>query len=289
MSVVNFNQGLNDCGEISESTSGDVIEDLVFGVRHCEDKHFCPLKGTSYENEIPKKSLLKQTSIIPSTESKSTTSSCVKSISFALMTKVNFVDSFLPVKDEIWWNHSDYRNFKAFSMYIAGALPTCDISTNACRTSTEAWWSKIGHSRRGLESYTEEGLERQRKVKEFIQSVIKEQNFHKFLGGELNHALLAQFSMRRSINAQKLALETGLVDAAAANSDLFEEDRIRQDNRSLYTRRATANDTMIDNIRSFFFPSEDCEFRKSNDKIRKRHSLQPRTRASKHSAFRLPL
>jgi len=118
-----------------------------------------------------------------------------KQLRWASMARVMNVPALSDVslieRTSVWWQRSDYEDFKKAGRIISKAMLQGGSqvwlkSSASVRNANskhfeedhgESWWCKFGHSRRGFEHVTnlEQGKSRQRNVIQSIQAVIHEQ------------------------------------------------------------------------------------------------------------------
>lgn len=168
-------------------------------------------------------------------------------------------------KSDIWWQRSDYEDFRktgrlitkamleggseiwlasnqswltpdnnragtlkrAFKM--AGGKERSVSVTNPQETAGDKWWHMFGHSRRGLEHIAsgEEGRQRQANVKTAIQSVLDEQRRQKMYHRE-DPEKLRMVSIQHTSWARDLALAAGASDSDAVKSNFDDQRKSRE-------------------------------------------------------------
>lgn len=191
-------------------------------------------------------------------------------VSFAPMARVVTVksknDMSIDEKGDIWWQKSDYEDFRRTGRIITKAMlegggeiwlqgtPGGGSTANgfkgkkgAAATATEngsidrlcttdpigvpgdKWWHKFGHSRRGLEHVVsfEEGRQRQMNVRTAIQSVLEEQDRQRRYK-RVDHEKLRIVSLNNTSWARDLALAAGASDADAVRSSFAEDRKSRE-------------------------------------------------------------
>lgn len=167
-----------------------------------------------------------------------------KNVTFNTLAKIIHV---LPIsemsyatKTQIWWQRSDYDEFKRTGRVISKAMLQggseiwlqssgnnnhTQVSFGSIQKKDEGdhlgdkWWCKFGHSRRGLEHVVsiEEGRQRQKLVDGSIQAVLDEQTRQRI--SNRNDAMkLATVSMQYTNWAKDLALAAAAADADAVQS-----------------------------------------------------------------------
>jgi hypothetical protein len=185
-------------------------------------------------------------------------SSTNKSVSFAPMARVVTVKSRNDMTDseksDIWWQRSDYEDFRKTGRIITRAMleggseiwlnasshesssSSAKPNENKDRAANDAaavtedkWWHKFGHSRRGLEHVVsmEEGRQRQANVKNAIRCVLDEQARQK-LYNRVDAEKLRNVSLNHTSWARDLALAAGASDADAVESSFAADRRSRE-------------------------------------------------------------
>jgi len=176
-----------------------------------------------------------------------------KSVQFSPMARVMPITprnmmSFM-MKSSIWWQRSDYEEFKRAGRIISKAmlqggseiwLQTSNAwgdkkSSSNRETSEEKdgdsvgdkWWCKFGHSRRGLEHIVtiEEGRSRQQYVNNAIRAVLEEQRRQRITCRDPER--LASVAARHTAWARDLALAAGAADEEAVQSNFCTNARSR--------------------------------------------------------------
>ena len=176
-----------------------------------------------------------------------------KSVQFSPMARVMPITprnmmSFM-MKSSIWWQRSDYEEFKRAGRIISKAilqggseiwLQTSNAwgnkkSSSNRETSEEKegdsvgdkWWCKFGHSRRGLEHIVtiEEGRTRQQYVNNAIRAVLEEQRRQRITYRDPER--LASVAARHTAWARDLALAAGAADEEAVQSNFCTNARCR--------------------------------------------------------------
>mmetsp|Transcript_34202 Transcript_34202/g.78959 ORF Transcript_34202/g.78959 Transcript_34202/m.78959 type:complete len:380 (+) Transcript_34202:305-1444(+) len=136
-----------------------------------------------------------------------------KKIKWNSMAKVAHVPSLTSIStfemQRIWWQKSDYDEFKKTSRILAKALveensrvwlastsvrnhslhATMELASHWQAEHGSKWWCKFGHSRRGLEHITQIGVgrARQQKVVESIRAVLREQELMRIQKSKSNN------------------------------------------------------------------------------------------------------
>lgn len=184
-----------------------------------------------------------------------------KSVSFSPMARVMPVLSRSEMsffqRSMIWWQRSDYDDFKKTGRIIAKAmleggsdiwLQTSDawgrrkdkrVGNNLLNLSSvndndeeksaddEKWWCKFGHSRRGLEHIVtiQEGRQRQKLVNSSIAAVLEEQRRQRI--SRRDPSKIASISMQYTSWAKDLALAAGEADEDVVKSNFHSKSRCR--------------------------------------------------------------
>lgn len=153
-------------------------------------------------------------------------------------------------KSDIWWQRSDYEDFRKTGRIITRAmleggseiwLTSNDASTTKKKKSQQQkeednvgetgdkWWHKFGHSRRGLEHVVsiEEGRQRQMNVKTAIRAVLEEQARQKMYKRE-DPEKLRHVALHHTMWARDLALASGASDADAVDQSFSEGRKSRE-------------------------------------------------------------
>lgn len=182
-------------------------------------------------------------SLFPSYEDKGkprTTNSVV----FSPMARVITVKSKNDMADEekadVWWQRSDYEDFRKTGRIITRAMMEGGseiwLATDKKRAhlpdesaASDKWWHKFGHSRRGLEHVVsiDEGRQRQITVKTAIRAVIEEQSRQKMYKREDPERLRA-VALHHTSWARDLALASGSSDEDAVESSFATGRRSRE-------------------------------------------------------------
>jgi hypothetical protein len=174
------------------------------------------------------------------------------SVSFSPMARVVTVKSKNDMdeeeKSDIWWQRSDYEDFRKTGRIITRAmleggseiwLTSSDGSANKKKNSLgqndyvaetgDKWWHKFGHSRRGLEHVVsiEEGRQRQMNVKTAIRAVLEEQARQKMYKRE-DPEKLRHVALHHTMWARDLALASGASDADAVDQSFSEGRKSRE-------------------------------------------------------------
>jgi hypothetical protein len=179
-----------------------------------------------------------------------------KSVLFAPMARVVTVKSRNDMteleKSDIWWQRSDYEDFRKTGRIITRAMleggseiwlaasnngsssssssSSAKAHENSDATATgDKWWHKFGHSRRGLEHVVsmEEGRQRQANVKNAIRCVLDEQARQK-LYNRVDPEKLRNVALNHTYWARDLALAAGASDADAVESSFAADRRSRE-------------------------------------------------------------
>ena len=164
-------------------------------------------------------------------------------VSFAPMARVVTVrsknDMLLSEKADIWWQKTDYEDFRKTGRIITRAMleggseiwlaSQANDDDEDKDMQGDKWWHKFGHSRRGLEHVVsmEEGRQRQMNVKHAIRSVIEEQSRQK-LYKRVDPEKLRTAALQHTSWARDLALASGASDADAVRCSFKEERRSRE-------------------------------------------------------------
>jgi hypothetical protein len=168
-------------------------------------------------------------------------------------------------KGDIWWQRSDYEDFRKtgrlitkamleggseiwlasnqswltpdnnragtlkWAFTIAGGQERSSSIINPEETAGDKWWHKFGHSRRGLEHIAsgEEGRQRQTNVKTAIQSVLDEQRRQKMYHRE-DAEKLRMVSIQHTSWARDLALAAAASDSDAVKSNFDDQRKSRE-------------------------------------------------------------
>jgi hypothetical protein len=190
-------------------------------------------------------------SLFPSYEEKKPRSS--NSVTFSPMARVVTVksrnDMTLEEKSDVWWQKSDYEDFRKTGRIITRAMlegggeiwltggssppatskkKKSDDSSESAETG-DKWWHKFGHSRRGLEHVVsiEEGRQRQMNVKTAIRAVLDEQARQKMYKRE-DAEKLRHVALHHTMWARDLALASGASDADAVDQSFSEGRKSRE-------------------------------------------------------------
>ena len=148
-------------------------------------------------------------------------------------------------KAELWWQPADYADFKKTARLIAKALlqggSEVWLMTNPSwkgnghgqeeqkeDTTSDKWWCKFGHSRRGLEhiSSPEEGNERHRNVLHSRLVVVEEQKRQQ-RSTLMNENRIRQVYIQHNYWSRELALAAGASDAEVVRSNFNDDSRSR--------------------------------------------------------------
>lgn len=200
-------------------------------------------------NSLSKDSVASQPNrrlLFPSTyEGRHATSS--KSVSFAQLARVvniksrNDMDEY--EKGSIWWQRSDYQDFRKTGRVITramleggGEIWLKQVSTDSSITGDivsapgDKWWHKFGHSRRGLEHVVsvDEGRQRQMNVKTAIHSVLEDQERQRIKKRAVDQEKLRSVALHYTSWARDLALASGSSDADAVKSSFANDRRSRE-------------------------------------------------------------
>jgi hypothetical protein len=205
-------------------------------------------------------------------------------VAFAPMARVVTVKSKNDMsedeKSDIWWQRSDYEDFRKTGRIITRAMleggseiwlasnesllgkkdrkaasPTCDTM----EVAGDKWWHKFGHSRRGLEHVVsiDEGRQRQVNVKNAIRAVVEEHSRQKMCKRE-DPEKLRTIALQHTSWARDLALASAASDAHAVESS-FSEGRHSREFYLLKMSRNKPNSNGISsvNVPQFMKPSID--------------------------------
>lgn len=201
-------------------------------------------------------------SLFPSYAKSETCQTKDLSVSFKPMARVVTVRSkndMLPSeKADIWWQRSDYEDFRKTGRIITKAMlqggseiwlrgvnssdSDKDDTGDDINVSGDKWWHKFGHSRRGLEHVVsmDEGRQRQVNVRNAIQAVLDEQKRQK-LYNRKDPEKLRVVSLHHTSWARDLALAAGASDADAVQSSFSEERKSRE----FYLLKMSRNQTNV--------------------------------------------
>jgi hypothetical protein len=204
--------------------------------------------STTGNSQLP--SGTRRRSLFPSYEEKKPRTP--HSVSFSPMARVVTVKSKNDMdneeKSDVWWQRSDYEDFRKTGRIITRAmleggseiwLTSNDASTNKKKKSPQQnldiaetgdkWWHKFGHSRRGLEHVVsiEEGRQRQMNVKTAIRAVLEEQARQKMYKRE-DSEKLRHVALHHTMWARDLALASGASDADAVHQSFSEGRKSRE-------------------------------------------------------------
>lgn len=174
-----------------------------------------------------------------------------KSVQFSPMARVmpitpRHMMSFV-TRSSIWWQRSDYDEFKRAGRMISKAIlqggseiwlqtsnawdrkrtPSSEDKEEDTADVGEKWWCKFGHSRRGLEHIVtiEEGRTRQQYVNNAIRAVLEEQRRQRITMKDPER--LASVAARHTAWARDLALAAGAADEEAVQSNFNTNARSR--------------------------------------------------------------
>jgi hypothetical protein len=190
-------------------------------------------------------------SLFPSYEEKKPRTS--NSVTFSPMARVVTVksrnDMTLDEKSDVWWQKSDYEDFRKTGriitramlegggeIWLTGGSSTSSTSKkkkneDGCESAEngDKWWHKFGHSRRGLEHVVsiEEGRQRQMNVKTAIRAVLDEQARQKMYKRE-DAEKLRHVALHHTMWARDLALASGASDADAVDQSFSEGRKSRE-------------------------------------------------------------
>jgi len=193
-------------------------------------------------------------SLFPAYESKSIQKKNLNA-TFSPMARVVTIKSSKDMDDEeksrIWWQKSDYDEFRKTGRIISKAmlqggseiwlatnqswqLPNQGKAATLRRAmanvdnedASEKWWHKFGHSRRGLEHVAsiDEGRQRQANVKVSIRAILTEQRRQKAFHRE-DPEKLRICSIENTSWAKDLALASGASDADAVTKNFDDGNR----------------------------------------------------------------
>ena len=195
------------------------------------------------------------------------TSKPSKSVQFSPMARVMPITPrrmmSVMMKSSIWWQRSDYEEFKRAGRIISKAMleggseiwlqtsnawgnkmnlrkeSLSDDSEDEGSNIGEKWWCKFGHSRRGLEHIVtiEEGRTRQQYVNNAIRAVLEEQRRQRITSKDPER--LASVAARHTSWARDLALAAGAADeeAVRSNFNTSAKSRVHHLQLSLNTKR----------------------------------------------------
>jgi len=154
-------------------------------------------------------------------------------------------------KSSVWWQKPDYDAFRKTGRMISKVMlqggSEIWLATNQSwqvpnqgraatlrhamanvdnEDTSQKWWHKFGHSRRGLEHIAsiDEGRQRQANVKTSIRAVLTEQRRQKAFHRE-DPEKLRMCSIQNTSWAKDLALASGASDADAVTKNFDEENR----------------------------------------------------------------
>lgn len=189
-------------------------------------------KSTTTSPPTPSKAMSENSnrrSLFPTTYEKRTN----KAVSFAPMARVITVksknDMDAEEKSKIWWQRSDYEEFRRTGRIItksnnAGLLSQGEQLPES-PPAHHKWWHSFGHSRRGLEHVVsiDEGRQRQQNVKAAIQAVLKEQT-----RSTTDSEKLRAVALTYTAWARDLALAAGASDADAVARGFGEDRKSRE-------------------------------------------------------------
>lgn len=218
---------------------------------------------------------------------------------FSPMARVLTVKSHKDMDEEekaaIWWQRSDYEEFRKTGRMITKAmlqggseiwlatnqswqLPNKDRQSTLKLAEHQAafhkgdvkakqeyedtrdkWWHKFGHSRRGLEHIAsiDEGRQRQSNVRTAIRAVIEEQRRQKVFHRE-DADKLRMVSIQHTSWARDLAMAAGASDADAVNQNFDDESRKSREFYLLKFSRSnqmTVTSTSKANVPAFMKPA----------------------------------
>lgn len=167
-------------------------------------------------------------------------------VSFAPMARVVTVksknDMDLQEKGDIWFQKSDYEDFRrtgriitkamvegGSEIWLANSDKAGKSSVSSVGDQGDKWWHKFGHSRRGLEHVVsiEEGRERQANVRNAIHAVLEEQTRQKRYRRE-DPDKLRTVSLVNTSWARDLALASGSSDADAVKCSFARDRKSRE-------------------------------------------------------------
>jgi len=184
----------------------------------------------------------------PKAQHKNNADAKIRRVQFSPLAKVLTIESkkyWLPSeKAEIWWQKSDYLDFKKTARMVARAMLQSGsevwLMTNPSWSNTKGagaeqqtkkekyednkWWHRFGHSRRGLEHVAsiDEGRQRQESVKHAVLAVVQEQN------RKSDREHIRTVYARLSTWARELAIAAGASDAEAVKSNFRDDRRSRE-------------------------------------------------------------
>lgn len=178
-------------------------------------------------------------------------------VTFSPMARVVTVksknDMTFDEKSDVWWQKSDYEDFRKTGRIITKAMlegggeiwltggssttssnnrndpASLASSTKDATNANDKWWHKFGHSRRGLEHVVsiEEGRQRQMNVKNAIRAVLDEQTRQKMYK-RVDPEKLRHVALQHTMWARDLALASGASDADAVDQSFSEGRRSRE-------------------------------------------------------------
>lgn len=207
---------------------------------------------------------VRRRSLFPTAAYEKSRRSTNKHVSFAPMARVVNVKSKNDMaedeKGDIWWQRSDYEDFRRCGRIITRAMLEggSEIWLNASKstgrpgndsksetgdlvaTQGDKWWHTFGHSRRGLEHVVsvDEGRERQANVRKAIRAVLEEQNVQR-LYKHADQEKLRSIALKNTTWARDLALAAGSSDADAVKANFAEDRKSREFYLLKMTRTAT--------------------------------------------------
>jgi hypothetical protein len=212
------------------------------------------LKKDSLEEKA--KETIRRRSLFPQYESTTSKTKGHLHVKFAPMARVVTLKSkhdMVPEeKSDVWWQKSDYEDFRKTGRIITKAMleggselwlskttkretkvpdknDTVNETGDHVSSAGDKWWHRFGHTRRGLEHVVsfDEGRQRQLNVRTAIQSVLEEQARQKRYSRE-DPEKLRIVSLNHTTWARDLSLAAGASDADAVKSSFAGDRKSRE-------------------------------------------------------------
>lgn len=246
--------GAGDDDAVAETTSSKKKGILKRSSRARDNRSLLTLSNTSKTGKSNSDQQIQRRSLFPAYEPKIVEKKNL-STSFSSMARVVTIKSSKEMKDaeksNVWWQKADYDEFRKTGRMVSKVmlqggseiwlatnqswqLPNQGKAATLRRAmanvdnmdTSDKWWHKFGHSRRGLEHIAsiEEGRQRQSNVKTSIRAILTEQRRQKTFHRE-DPEKLRMCSIQNTSWAKDLALASGASDADAVTKNFDDENR----------------------------------------------------------------
>lgn len=241
---------------------GSIVDETSFGkksilkrpTRARDNRNLSTRSNVSNGSNSSRAQQSQRRALFPSYEPKSNKKKNL-STSFSPMARVVTIKSSKEMnsqeKSSIWWQKADYDEFRKTGRMISKVmlqggseiwlatnqswqLPNQGKAATLRRAmanidnedTSDKWWHKFGHSRRGLEHIAsiDEGRQRQANVKTSIRAILTEQRRQKAFHRE-DPEKLRMCSIQNTSWAKDLALASGASDADAVTKNFDDENR----------------------------------------------------------------